>query len=99
MSPDWSPDGPSIPWWSSPLFVVSPRGNDLRQVTWFTPSWSPDGRELLFTTNHEDPVGSDVLWMVRSTVNRPATSASTGRESGATVTGPRTASASSIPDI
>jgi Tol biopolymer transport system component len=44
------------------LFVMNRDGSNLRQVTKlgsanFAPSWHPDGKRLIFSSNHEDPKG------------------------------------------
>jgi Tol biopolymer transport system component len=44
------------------LFVMDRDGKNLRQVTKlgganFAPSWHPDGKRLIFASNHEDPKG------------------------------------------
>jgi Tol biopolymer transport system component len=46
------------------LFVMDRDGGNLRQVTRlgaanFAPSWHPDGKRLIFASNHEDPKGRD----------------------------------------
>ncbi len=44
------------------LFVMNRDGSNLRQVTKlgsasFAPSWHPDGKRLIFASNHQDPKG------------------------------------------
>jgi len=44
------------------LFVMDRGGENLRQVTKlgganFAPSWHPDGKRLIFASNHQDPKG------------------------------------------
>jgi Tol biopolymer transport system component len=46
------------------LFIMDRDGRNLRQVTRlgganFAPSWHPDGKRLIFASNHEDPKGRD----------------------------------------
>ena len=46
------------------LFVMNRDGSGLRQVTKlgsanFAPSWHPDGKRLIFASNHQDPKGRD----------------------------------------
>jgi len=46
------------------LFVMNRDGSSLRQVTKlgsanFAPSWHPDGKRLIFASNHQDPKGRD----------------------------------------
>ena len=64
--PDWSPDGKQIVFVSSRgyngrkgissnLFVMSPDGDNIKQITklkWATgPRWSPDGKRIAFETD------------------------------------------------
>jgi TolB protein len=44
------------------LFVMDREGKNIRQVTHlgganFAPSWTPDGKRLIFASNHKDPKG------------------------------------------
>jgi Tol biopolymer transport system component len=71
LSCDISPDGSWLALWaSSPtedLLLIRPDGSELRQLTDDlardrTPSWSPDGRRILFTSNRS---GSSEAWTIR----------------------------------
>ena len=52
------------------LYVANADGTDARQITYldaasFGPSWFPDGRRILFSSNYGDPKGREFnLWAV-----------------------------------
>jgi Tol biopolymer transport system component len=73
--PAFSPDGEQIAFWSSRggggIFVMGRTGEAVRRVTrvGFRPSWSPDGRQLVYATenvvvNPQNTEGLSQLWVV-----------------------------------
>ena len=73
--PAFSPDGERIAFRSSRdgggIFVMGRTGEAVRRITraGFEPTWSPDGTELVFTTENADldpqnTLGLSALWVV-----------------------------------
>jgi dipeptidyl aminopeptidase/acylaminoacyl peptidase len=73
--PVWSPTGERIAFVSTEsgndeIYTISPDGSDLRRLTWNTwewdkhPSWSPDGKQIVFYSNRES--GRTQLWVMNA---------------------------------
>jgi TolB protein len=67
--PDWSPDGNKIAYVrNTNIYSIEIDTRQVIQLTdWgecFFPSWSPDGKKIAFDTNHNDPRGSNAIWIM-----------------------------------
>jgi serine/threonine protein kinase len=72
FSPDWSPDGNFIVYSRKVsesdfnIYTIRPDGSDLKRLTGtpyleVTPSWTPDGRQILFRSNRGDSWGIYIM--------------------------------------
>jgi len=69
--PDWSPDGKEIVYVNNRnIHKIIVETKEIKQLTtWgscFFPDWSPDGERIAFDTNHDDPGGANVIWLMDS---------------------------------
>jgi len=69
-SPDFSPDGEWITFFSSQIYKMKINGDSLTRLTNggnnYYPSWSPDGKWIAYHSDFNDPTGSKVIWKVKS---------------------------------
>lgn len=69
--PDWSLDGKEIVYVRDrDIYKINVETREIKQLTtWgscFFPDWSPDGERIAFDTNHDDPGGANVIWLMDS---------------------------------
>lgn len=67
--PDWSPDGKEIVYvYNRDIYKINVETKQIKQLTtWgscFYPDWSPNGKRIAFDTNHDDPKGANVIWLM-----------------------------------
>jgi TolB protein len=70
-SPDWSPDGKWIAYvYNRNIYKINLETKEIKQLTtWgscFFPDWAPNGKRIAFDTNHDDPKGANVIWLMDS---------------------------------
>ncbi|HEY3251800.1 MAG TPA: hypothetical protein VGK25_11840 [Ignavibacteria bacterium] len=69
-TPDFSPDGNWIIFFTGQIFKIKINGDSLSQLTNagsnYFPSWSPDGEWIAYDSDLNDPTGSIVIWKVKA---------------------------------
>jgi len=70
-APDWAPDGKWIAYVKDrDIYRINIETKEIKQLTtWgscFFPDWSPNGKHIAFDTNHDDPKGANVIWLMDS---------------------------------